>query len=390
MVDVEIDSAHGIDFAKLALEQTGNGSQEAFFFLIDAVRLFEPADLDGVHIEEIIGSGGSGGQGAEVGGGRNVFVSLAFRRWLVGSDLEYLQEKGSVLGMKLLNRLERIFGRWAIANITVIIIAGQVMLYFMQRMGGKQGLLADPVNLWLLPGQILGGEVWRLVTFIFCPPLVSPIFVIFYWFLMYLFGTTLEQIWGVFRYNCFLVVGYLSMLVATTILWAWGGDMAVVTAQLQSMSLGHGLVNTSVFLYSTLFLGFARMNPDFTLNLYFLLPIRIKWLALIQWLAYGYVLVRGDWAVRLLVVASLANYLLFFGREHWRDYKRGRRHRSYQSKVATATKQLEHECRVCGLNQQMAPKTLFRYCSKCAGQCCYCPEHIQDHEHVTEEEAVAG
>ena len=42
-----------------------------------------------------------------------------------------------------------------------------------------------------------------------------------------------------------------------------------------------------------------------------------------------------------------------------------------------------HQCRICGLTDKMDPQMSFRYCSKCAGGCCYCSEHLQDHEHVT-------
>ena len=57
-------------------------------------------------------------------------------------------------------------------------------------------------------------------------------------------------------------------------------------------------------------------------------------------------------------------------------------------KKATATSR--HVCRVCGLSSDASPKTLFRYCTKCAGQACYCPDHIRDHEHVVEEVATPG
>ena len=288
--------------------------------------------------------------------------------------------------MTLLSKLEQKFGRWAIPNVTVLIIAGQVGLYFMQRMGPQDGLLADPTKLWLLPGQVFAGEIWRLLTFVICPPMIG-FFVIFYWMLMYIFGSALEQVWGTFRYNCYLLVAYMAIALASLAIWAWGGDMAVISAQVTTMALGFGLVNTSVFLYSSLFLGFARINPDFTLNLYFLLPIKIKWLAMLQWIAYGYVLLSGNWPVRALVLASVLNYFVFFGREHWREYKHGQRRRSYQAKAATVEKQIRHVCLVCGLNSKDSPRTLFRYCSKCDGQCCYCPEHIQDHEHVTSTEA---
>jgi ribosomal protein L37AE/L43A len=83
-------------------------------------------------------------------------------------------------------------------------------------------------------------------------------------------------------------------------------------------------------------------------------------------------------------LASIANYLAFFGREHFREVKQGQRRRSFQAKIEKTAKAL-HTCRVCGLDSESSPKTAFRYCSKCAGQCCYCPEHIQNHEHVLNE-----
>jgi hypothetical protein len=87
-----------------------------------------------------------------------------------------------------------------------------------------------------------------------------------------------------------------------------------------------------------------------------------------------------------MVLATVFNYLLFFGKEHWDALRHGHRRRSFRASAARATAQPSHECRVCGLSTDESPKTLFRYCSKCAGQCCYCPAHIRDHEHVTAEE----
>jgi hypothetical protein len=140
------------------------------------------------------------------------------------------------------------------------------------------------------------------------------------------------------------------------------------------------------FLYSSLFLAFARLYPDFIMNLFFVLPIRIKWLALLMWLGYAYQLATGDWTSRMLVLATILNYLLFFGPDHLRELRHGRRRRSFQAKASKALSPATHTCVVCGLSSDEQPRTLFRYCSKCTGQRCYCPEHIRDHEHMTAEE----
>jgi hypothetical protein len=90
-----------------------------------------------------------------------------------------------------------------------------------------------------------------------------------------------------------------------------------------------------------------------------------------------------------MVLATVLNYLLFFGKEHWRELRASQRRRSFQASASRTKSAPKHVCRVCGLSTDDSPKTLFRYCSKCAGQACYCPEHIRDHEHVTAEQPAA-
>ena len=86
-----------------------------------------------------------------------------------------------------------------------------------------------------------------------------------------------------------------------------------------------------------------------------------------------------------MVAAAVLNYVLFFGRDVWRNMKHGRRRMQFQSRTRRATNRIIHKCRVCGLTSDDAPRTQFRYCSKCEGQCCYCPEHLENHEHVVKE-----
>ena len=275
--------------------------------------------------------------------------------------------------MSFLTRLESRLQRWAIPNLTGIIIAGQVLLYFARMMLAAQNPGADPLaKIYLIPSQVIGGEIWRLFSFPFVPPHTTLIFAAFGWYLFHLFGTSLENKWGTARFNIFFGIGYLANIVATFIAWMCGVD----------------LIADNAFLYGTVFLAFARMFPDFVINVMFILPIRIKWLALLMWVGYGYGLMIGNWMSRMLIVASVLNYLMFFGRAHWRDVKQGQRQRTFQAKFAP--QKVAHKCLVCGKSSQDSPRTQFRYCSKCDGQCCYCPEHIQDHEHVTGEEPEAS
>ena len=281
--------------------------------------------------------------------------------------------------MSLFARLESKLAPYAVPNLTLVLIAGQVASYIAGTVQQAQGRGDILEGLRLSPSKVIAGEYWRLITYVFDPPIGQfLLFALIFWYLFYLFGTTLEATWGAFRYNLFLAIGYLAS-VGSTFLIAVFDDMP-------------GEVYASnAYLYGSIFLAFARLHPDFVLNLFFILPVKIKWLALLQWLFYGYRFITGlaigDWLLCLTVVAAVLNYLLFFGRDIWRDIKHGHRRRQYQSRTLKASQRLTHSCRVCGLSSDDSPRTQFRYCSQCEGQCCYCPDHIRDHEHIVKQKA---
>ena len=275
--------------------------------------------------------------------------------------------------MSLIARLEKRFGRYAAPNVTIVLIVGQVSCYLAEmfsKAGGQFGVL-DSIQ--LVPQLVVNGEVWRVLTYVFDPPRTNPLFAFFYWYLFYLMGTTLEATWSTFRYNLFLLIGFLASIAFT-----FGQYLA---------SGAPNIVATNVFLYTTVFLAFARLYPDFTLHLFLILPVKIKWLALLTWITYLYMFVVGGFTTKLMIVAAVLNYLLFFGRDIWRDMKQGHRRMQHQGRVVRKPQKMVHECRICGLTSTDSPRTAFRYCSQCEGQCCYCPEHLQSHQHVVKEPA---
>ncbi len=262
--------------------------------------------------------------------------------------------------MKLLDRLERKFGRWAIPNITMVLIAGQVLVYVLAWMPQQRGL-----DLAMIPNRVLQGEVWRIFSFVFTPPPMNPLFAFFFWYLFYLMGTALEHTWGTFRYNCFLLIGWVATVAVSFL----------VPEQPASV----------IFLQGSVFLAFAWLYPDFELALFFVLPVKIKWLALLTWLYYGYVLLRGNLLTQVLIVASIANFLVFFGPDIWLRMKAGRRKMVHQAGQIKSKNQPRHRCRTCGITELSHPNEDFRYCSKCEGTQCYCSAHLHNHEHVTKD-----
>ena len=136
-------------------------------------------------------------------------------------------------------------------------------------------------------------------------------------------------------------------------------------------------IPTEVTLLKTgsVFLAFAFLNPNFELMLFFILPVKIKWFALIQGVMYAYTMIAGSWPVRLTVLASLGNFLLFFAGEIVDRLRTGRRRMEHQARVTaarSAEREPRHRCVVCGKTELTHPLEDFRYGDD---DQCYCSEH---------------
>jgi len=258
--------------------------------------------------------------------------------------------------MSMLDTLERKLRRYAVHNVTLYLILGQA-LFFVFAMSGR--FILDRVV--LIPDAVLAGEWWRLLTFLFIPPLSNPIFTFFAWYLFYLMGNALEGHWGAFRYNLFLLIGFLVTVAVSFIMPSYEV--------------------TNLFIGGSVFLAFAFLYPDFTLYIFFILPVKIKWLALLTWIGYAYQLLAGGWHTRLIVLASISNFLFFFGRDIIWRMKTGKKVMATQARQFTGKQEAFHTCAVCGVTDISDPRMEFRYCSDCNGLG-YCANHIFSHEHV--------
>jgi hypothetical protein len=273
--------------------------------------------------------------------------------------------------MRFLRRLEQNLGRFAVPQVTIAIIAVQVLAYaLIVSQPNPQKELAVLDRLLLYADKVLEGEVWRLATFVAVPPVIGksmlgPIWAFLAWYVFYLLGTTLEQYWGAFRYNLYLLVGYVATVAA-----------AFLTPHVPA---------TNFYYLESVFLAFAFLFPDFQFLLFFILPVKVKWLALIAWVQYGLLFAFGGFAERVMILAAIANFLLFFWREILDRVQTGRRRMARQAAHIVSAKEpaFRHRCAVCGITEKTNPDEDFRYCSKCGGQLAYCSQHLRNHEHVT-------
>ena len=272
--------------------------------------------------------------------------------------------------MPLLDQLERRLGRFAIPNLALYLVIGQVFVLLSAMLG-----LLDLSYFVLIPELARQGEWWRVISFIFLPPppgMFGYIFTAFAWYIFYLMSGALEGFWGEFRFNLFLFTGF-----ALTVAAAFVTPLAPTT---------------NLFIATSVFLAFAWLNPDFELAIFFILPVKIKWLALFTWLVNGYYLITGGWPLRLQILASVGNFLLFFARDILSTMRHRQRAMTQQAqRLAPADDEPEarHTCYTCGTTNLTHPQMDFRYCSKCAGDQCYCADHIFAHEHVLVENDAA-
>lgn len=265
--------------------------------------------------------------------------------------------------MTILDKLERRFGRFAIPNLTVSLIIGQLLVLAMIASGQF-----DPSRMALIPGRVLDGEIWRVFTFLFLPPFrMHWIFLAFAWYIFFLMGTALEQHWGNFRYTLYLMI-------------AWIATVAV-------SFLAPGAPTTNGFIFASVFLAFAFLNPNFELMLMLVLPIKIKWLALVMWVFYGLTLLLAPWPAKLAVLASVSNFLVFFGKDVVQVLRARQRRLAFEAEHAALKDEPLHRCHVCGRTDRSDPDLDFRYCSRCDGDYCYCEDHLSDHEHIKAESA---
>lgn len=269
---------------------------------------------------------------------------------------------------RVLDKLERWIRPYAIPNLTVGIIAIQVVTYVIVKYIRPEAIN----NLVLIPELVYQGRWWLPFTFLAMPPMAHPIFAFFFFYLFFLMGTTLEANWGIARYNLFIFIGYIATIAAAFIspfIWPEASGQLV----------------SNMFLEGTVFLAFATLYPDFQLLIMFLLPVKIKWLALLAWITYGITFMSGPNMVRVVIAASVLNYFMFFGRDIWLRMRSGHRRMQTRAKQVAAANRPFHTCAICGITDKTDPTADFRYCSKCKPSKCYCGDHLKNHEHVVAE-----
>jgi membrane associated rhomboid family serine protease len=239
--------------------------------------------------------------------------------------------------MPWLDKLERRLAFIAIPGLPRILVGFAVLVFALAWL-----LPGFTSMLQLDPGRIRQGEVWRLVTYIFIPQTLSPLWVLFaLWFLWWI-GEGLERAWGAFRFTLYVIVGMIGTTVA-------------------AFFFGSNFANS--MLIASLFFAFARFYPDQIIYAFFILPVKIKSLAWVSAavLLLGFLMNSNSY--RMALIAALSNYLIFFGPEivyHARHRREvSTRRRRFELETRSDAEPL-HRCKVCGATELTDPNLDFR------------------------------
>lgn len=281
-----------------------------------------------------------------------------------------------------MSKFEKKFGKYAIQNLTLILIGCYIVGYLIQ--------LISPnlvQYLTLEPYRILHGEIWRLVTWLLIPPSSLDIFTIIMLIFYYNIGTTLENTWGTYRYNVYIFSGLLFTVLASFLCFGYMcltmGELPVeLIAQYSLLRSGEF---STYYINLSIFLAFAMTYPDMRVLLMFIIPVKMKWMAILDLVLLGYMLIAGDIVSKFAVAAALINVGVFYltTRNLFRmSPKQMKRRADFRNEVKRNTKITRHKCAICGRTEEDDPDLEFRFCSKCNGNYEYCQNHLFTHEHV--------
>lgn len=291
--------------------------------------------------------------------------------------------------MRFIEKLERKYGKYGIPNLTTYVIICYVLGYLLMRF--------NPAVLSLMSldvSKILQGQIWRLVTWVIYPPNTSNFlfFVISILFFYYPIGTSLERTWGSFRYTLYIFSGLLFTIISAFLLHFITGGFVEIGGMVYSIG---GSIFSTYYISMSVFLAYALSYPDMQVLLWFIIPIKMKWMAIV----YGAIILydvftyfrNGLWFVTVPIIASLLNFIIFFlstrNLQHYNP-KEVKRRREFKKAVAGSRVNpqtggvTKHKCAICGRTELDHPELEFRFCSRCNGNYEYCQDHLFTHTHV--------
>lgn len=287
----------------------------------------------------------------------------------------------------MLNKLEKNLGKYAIPNLMKYLIGGYVIGYILMLMSGVTNVNFIPY-MTLEPYYIIHKlQIWRIFTWIMIPGTTNIFFFAIMLLLYYQLGSVLENAWGVFRFNAYIFGGMLFTLLGAFILY---GVYTAITGLPFHTVGGYFSMH---YINLSIFLAFAICFPDMQVLLFFIIPVKMKWMAVFYGVLILLSIISTGWSGRVAIICSLLNFAVFYlssrnyrrldPRDIYRrqEFKRKVRQGQAQNTTRSHGQVSRHKCAICGRTELTNPELEFRFCSKCNGNYEYCNDHLFTHRH---------
>jgi membrane associated rhomboid family serine protease len=174
-----------------------------------------------------------------------------------------------------MSEFERKFGKYAVRDLSlkliILYLAGYALYYL-----NSQIIFYMTLN----PYAIVHGQIWRIFSWLLIPPSTSNLFfVAVMMFFYYSIGTSLERVWGTWRYNVFIFTGILLTVAAS---FVWMG-FSYLTAGSMISSVGaaqyfgyYSMAFSTYYINMGIFFAYALTFPDAVVLMFFIIPMKIK------------------------------------------------------------------------------------------------------------------
>ncbi|MEG2000792.1 MAG: hypothetical protein RR053_05320 [Evtepia sp.] len=264
--------------------------------------------------------------------------------------------------------------RFGIPNLMRYIVLGNVLVFLLDQFSVGGGAACSNLLSFSAP-LILKGQIWRLISFVFVPQGGGLFWVAVSLYFYYFIGNALEQEWGAGKFTLFYSLGIVFNIII---------GMITGYASMQYINL-------------SMFFSFATLYPNLQFLLFFIIPIKAKWMAWLDGAVFAFSVFQYLFSptpiLALLPLVAILNYFLFFGADlldQFGYFKKKVAHKTNPKTINFKDAQAHvrekngylHKCAVCGRTDVSDPTLEFRYCSKCNGYYCYCIDHINSHVHV--------
>ena len=262
-----------------------------------------------------------------------------------------------------LKKIESRFEYLSIGNLGLFFIGLQVFTSLLIFTG-----LISQESLLLIPKKVIFEfELWRLITFVAVPPLIPTsgmgfIYLFISWYVFYIITLFLENHLGTFIFNAFFF-SYLISIVLSAFLLDFSFSKSLVTVNSETFNYG---------LFFMVFLGFSVLNPNYEMLLFFILPLKVKFIAFLSLGFYILSLLSSNNVLDALIhLITLVIFSLFFSKDI-AYFLNGSLSIKSKQNLHNDIAIVIHSCSLCNATSEKNPELEFRYRQVGEKLVCYC------------------